>query len=753
VFRRLRSVPAAITAGTIALVLALFALSPVVLETIDLNWLDLRFRARGPIAPGPSVAIAAIDEKALAAEGRWPWPRSRIAALVEALARDGARVIAFDVVFAEAEADPRLPLLGEIDAEVKRLGIDAPPLRRLLDARMAAADPDAALAKALAASPVPVVLGYFFHLDETSAGGRLAPEEIARRFDAITDSQYPIVHRDPQLRPGSFIRAYAPQGNLGSLAEAAASSGYFSVASDPDGVVRWLPLVVEGGEDLFPPLSVLAVWQFLGKPTLAVRTNPWGVASVEIGERRVPVDEAGRLFLNYRGGARTFPTHSVADVLAGTLPAGAFRDRIVIVGATATSLGDIRTTPFGPLFPGPEVHANAIDNILAGDFIERPRWSRVFDVAAIVVLGLLVGLVLPRTSALAGAILGAALIGGYVLVAYVLFARARVELNMVYPILVIAATYTFLTLQRYLSEERERRYIKGAFEQYVAPEVIDIMLRDRAEVKLGGEERVLTALFSDLEGFTSFSEHRAPAEVIAVLGEYYGAMTEEVFRIEGTLIEYVGDELYAVFGAPLPQSDHARRACECALAMQARRRALNAEWAKLGRPAIRARTGLNTGNVLVGNVGSKYRLQYGAMGDTVNTASRLEGLNKLYGTEIIVSAHTAALIGDGFRLRELDRVRVKGRTQTLAIHELVGHRGIVLADAVEESHAIYAEGLALYRERAWSAAAERFRACMQVHPDDGASRLMERRCRIYLEHPPSADWGGAFEDRRRATAA
>jgi adenylate cyclase len=297
-------------------------------------------------------------------------------------------------------------------------------------------------------------------------------------------------------------------------------------------------------------------------------------------------------------------------------------------------------------------------------------------------------------------------------------------------------------------EERERRRIKETFQHYVAPDIIDIMLEDPGGVHLGGHEQMLSAVISDMEGFTSFSERHTPTEVIEVIGEYYAVMTEQVFAYQGTLVEYVGDELFALYGAPVAHPDHARRACASALAMREHRSALSEAWAKVGRPRIKARTGINSGTMLVGNIGSKYRFHYGAMGDAVNLTSRLEGLNKIYGTEILVSGDTAAQVAGSFLLREIDLVRVKGREQALRIHELLGAADVVLPTAHGEMLPLYAAGLDAYRERRWDAALELFTRCLALCPEDGPSQLMARRCRMYLDTPPPESWDGTFEDRR-----
>jgi adenylate cyclase len=386
--------------------------------------------------------------------------------------------------------------------------------------------------------------------------------------------------------------------------------------------------------------------------------------------------------------------------------------------------------------------------MLAGDFIDKPRWSKAFDVFAIVGLGVLLGLVLPRVSAMFGLLFAGTLFAAYVLGAYWLFAQARIAMNLVYPVLAIGSTYTMLTLYRYLLEERERRRIKGAFQSYVAPDVIEIMLKDPAGVHLGGEERVLTALLSDMEGFTSYSEKHTPHQVIEVLSDYYAQMTDEVFAVQGTLVEYVGDEMFALYGAPFTCDDHARRACVSALAMRARRHALSEEWVKIGRPRMKARTGINSGNMLVGNVGSKYRVHYGAMGDSVNLASRLEQLNKIYKTEIIVSGTTAEMIGNDFKMRELDLVRVKGREQALRIYELLGMADMTLTDEQKELLALYEAGLVDYRAQRWDKATELFAQCLRIRPDDGPSILLTTRCADYRVKPPGDNWDGTFADRR-----
>ena len=392
-----------------------------------------------------------------------------------------------------------------------------------------------------------------------------------------------------------------------------------------------------------------------------------------------------------------------------------------------------------------EIHATVIDNILTQNFITSPGWSKVYGLFAIIILGGLIGSVLPRIGPLKGLMFATGLGVLHVFIARWLFVSAGVWLDIVYPLLALSVSYTVLSVYDYVTEERERKKIKDAFTHYVAPVVIEEMLKDPGRLKLGGEEKVLTVLFSDLQGFTSTSERYAPHEMIEILNEYYTRMTEQIFLYQGMLKEYVGDELMAIFGAPIEQLDHAERACATALAMQEQRKALSEEWAKVGRPPLIARTGINSGLMLVGNLGSKYRFAYGALGDHVNLGSRLEGLNKTYKTQILIGENTARMVEKSFVLRELDTVQVVGREQAVRIYELLARAGTPLPAEQEQAFSFYAAGLEAYRERRWREALEIFEESLTLWSGDGPSRTMADRCQIYQKTPPPDEWNGVFE--------
>ena len=738
--------PVSLTLGIILVVVVLLFSGIPIFDLIELKTYDLRMVSRGDRQPAPTVVLALIDEKSLDTEGRWPWPRSKIAALVERLSHDGAKVIGFDIGFLEPDENSQLAFINQLSQQVEALGLSQPQLVDFIQEQKQRADNDLALAQAIQQSSAAVVLGYFFHMSEAELDARLAPPEIDQQLRRIHASKYPfIVYEDPHMGFVPFLRAYAPESNLAILTDAAASSGYFTLQYDRDGTVRWMPLMIQGGEDLFPTLAVAVAWQALDTPQLTVQVGRYGVEGIRMGSRFIPTDETGQLLINYLGPPKTFRHFSISDILHGKVPSGTFTGKTVLVGATATGTYDMRTTPFSTVYPGVEIQATVIDNILTNNFLTKPQWSTIYDLFAILILGALIGIILPRLSALKGLLCAAGLFIVHIVVARWLFVQAGVWLNLVYPLLVLSGNYTVLTVYHYVTEERERKKIKGAFTHYVSPVVIEEMLKDPERLKLGGDEKVLTVLFSDLQGFTSASERYTPSQMIELLSEYYAIMTEQIFAYEGMLTEYVGDELMAIFGAPLPQSDHAERACAAALAMRQRRGELREEWTKIGRPPLIARTGVNSGLMLVGNLGSKYRFAYSVMGDHVNLGSRLEGLNKQYGTDILIGENTAQLVEKSFVLREIDLVRVVGREQAVRIYELLARSGASLPREQEKACSAYAAGLEAYRQQRWAEALGLFEEALAQWRGDGPSRIMAGRCQVYQKTSPPEEWDGVFE--------
>ena len=662
--------PLKIASFVIFLSLVMFFMDVPFLRFMELKSLDLRMISRGTIAAGGETVIATIDEKSLSEIGRWPWPRTTIARLVDTLKKHGAKAVGFDIVFAEPDENSSLRTVGEIDRELKQLGIQDKRVVRILKEKRDAADTDGALARAVKKARN-VTLGYFFHLSKRDAV-HMTEKEIQENAARIAPSKYPVIQSTAETNDVMMIEAYAAVPNLAALAKSAVNAGYFNAIPDEDGTIRWAPLVIRFQGNVYPSLPVAVLMQYLDSPLSAVRTAEYGIEGVRIGDIEIPTDEVGRLLINYLGPAKTFPHYSIADILKGRIPPETFKSKIVLVGATATGIYDLRVTPFSTVYPGLEIHATVIDNILHRNFLTYSGWIRFLDMCVIIVLGLLAGVALPRFGAIGGIGVILALVVSFFLVNTFIFSYFNVWMNLIYPLLTLVVIYLGISIYRYVTEEREKKKIRGAFQYYLTASVINEMLKDPSKLKLGGDKKDLSVLFSDIRGFTTVSEKLSPEELVHLLNEYLTAMTDIVFEYEGLLDKYMGDAIMAVYGAPLDQPDHALRACRTALKMRVVLERLQKKWTEEGRPVLNIGVGINSGDMVVGNMGSEMRFDYTVMGDSVNLGSRLEGINKEYGTGIVISEFTYERVKDTLLCRELDWVRVKGKKLPVKIYELLG---------------------------------------------------------------------------------
>ncbi len=737
--------PLTITIAITFLMVALFFANPPFLHFMELKALDLRMVSRGKVAPSGAVVIATVDEKSLSELGRWPWPRTTIARLVDKLKKDGAKAVGFDIVFAEPDSNSSLQALKALEKELK--GSANPAVLKALERKRSLADTDAALARSIAKAEN-VSLGYFFHLSKRDVA-HLTEKEIEERTSLISGSRYQMVQAKTGTKPdeGAFVHAYTAEPNLPAISEAGANGGYFNAFPDADGVIRWAPLVIRIGDDFYTPLSLALLQQYFDWEPMVLQLADFGVEGIRAGEIRVPTDETGRVLINYLGPGKTFPHYSISDIIKGRLDPDTFKDKIVIVGATAIGIYDLRVTPFSSVYPGVEIHATVIDNILRKNFLQQTAWTSFVDFLTIIGLGFLIGLVLPRFDAVRGILFSGAVLAGFVVVNTILFTRLNLWFNLIYPALAVLAVYSGVTVYRYITEEREKQKIRGAFQYYLTGSVINEMLKDPTKLKLGGDKKNLTVLFSDIRGFTTISEKLSPEELVHLLNEYLTSMTDLVFKYDGLLDKYMGDAIMAVWGAPLDQPDHARRACRTALEMLTELRKLQKKWEAEGRPPMDIGVGINTGDMVVGNMGSQMRFDYTVMGDSVNLGSRLEGINKEYGTNIVVSEFTYTAVQDDFFCRELDSVRVKGKHLPVKIYELLGERRE--AARFEPWLKVFEEGLARYKEGRWDEAIASFEKVLEVKPGDPPAVLYISRCRALKENPPEGEWDGVFTMTRK----
>ena len=706
--------PLKISIVLVILALVVFFMDPHFLRFMELKALDLRMVSRGQLPTTGQVIIATVDEKSLSEIGRWPWSRSMTAKLVDSLKEYGAKAVGFDIVFAEPE---------------QSTGPSA----------------DAILAKSVK-SAKNVSLGYFFHTSMKDVEF-LSEEYINASGSLIGGSMYSMVREKGHEGDYNLITAYAPVPSIKAIAESGENCGYFNAFPDPDGVIRWSPLVIKFQDNFYYSLPIALLMQYLDYPMIVLNLAEFGVDGVMLGDLRIPTDEIGRLLINYLGPAKTFPHYSISDIIAGRLSPELIKGKIVIVGATATGIYDLRVTPFSPVYPGVELHATVVENILQGNFLEQSAWTTFIDICGIIVFGMIIGIAIPRLKALQGILLVMVLLGGFVAGNTLIFAKYNTWLNMVYPVLTMMTIYLVITVYRYFTEEREKKKIRGAFQYYLTASVINELLKDPTKLKLGGDKKDLTVMFSDIRGFTTISEKLTPEELVHLLNEYLTAMTDIVFKYEGLLDKYIGDAIMAVFGAPVDQPDHALRSCRTALEMMATLKGLQQKWAAEGRPFVDIGVGINSGDMVVGNMGSNMRFDYTVMGDNVNLSSRLEGINKEYGTHIVISEYTYGVVKEEMFCRELDAVRVKGKKLPVKIYELICER----KDAAEHEEYIgrFHAGLAHYKAARWDEGIAAFKSVLEIRPDDPPAKLYIQRCQDLKENPPEGEWDGVFTMTRK----
>ena len=742
------------------------------LKRFEYSTLDTRFRYRpaGYTQPDPRIVVVSIDQKSQEVLGKWPFSRKYFGMMLDALREDGARVVSFDVTFDKPDLTvaPIRALWGQIEDDKKK---GKPPDKRMEAHVLELAkeyDADAQFAAALRRFG-PVVLGNFY----------LQPNEIQGIDDATLNKyaemvQWYALNRNavnPKSGKADFaalLNTFQYEGTLftatiANIPELAppendekTSIGFFNITSDADGVLRRGSLVLPFGRssnpddiDLYGSLEVQTLRLYLGLKTEQVTVNygPTGVTSLQFGDKlTVKPDWLGRVLINYRGPRETYPYVSIADVVQRTFKPGKFRDKIVLVGASATGIGDLRTPPYGGIdYPGLEVHANVIDNMLNKGFLIRGPREELFDLFLILMAGLPLGMAMALISP-RWMWFGLALLVPFGFLNDVAFLRGY-WLNFTLPAATLTGNVMLVSLYRALVEEKEKRKVRSAFGQYLSPEVIRRLLENPDLVEPRKTE--ITVMFSDVRGFTSISEKLDAQELALFLNGYLSDMTKIVFDTQGTLDKYIGDAVMAFWGAPFEEPDHAANGCNASLAMMKRMHELQQKWETEGKPKLDIGIGLNSGPASVGNMGSELRYGYTALGDTVNLSSRLEGLNKEYGTHILVNESTYSEVkSDGFLFRELDIIRVKGKLQPVTIYELMGKVAELEKEAgyteLQERLKCFAEARALYGKRRWEEAQQVFQTILERFPTDGPSRMYWKRCQEYLFDEPPVGWDGVF---------
>ncbi len=676
-------------------------------EPYELKTYDALCRLHAQRFPAPpEVVLIVVDQGSLEAAQRqgiqWPWPRQMYAPIVQYCAAAEARALAFDVLFDQPSSYGR--------------------------------EDDQILAEALKQNGNSFLALFLSREKRPSAPWEA---KIIRRIGL------PVEDHSGQASP-PYVSAIS---SIDILAEGVVGLGNVMILPGPDGVYRELPLIFSYRNQWIPSLGLAVYRHLYGSDPLVLQNN-----SLKTGKEAIPLDRQGSFLLHYYNPAKDFPRLSAFNVIQSfqalqeggkpVYPPHVLKGKIVFLGFTAAGLYDLKPTPISPVSPGVLAHATLVANLIHKDFRVRISPAPLLAIALTLAVAMGVAVMLiPSLWKLALLFVGLA-------AAVVFFVSLSFQKNLwVDGVLLsgnLALSFAMSTAFSNATEGRQRRQIKKMFSHYMSDLLIQDLLKNPDKLRLGGEKRVLTVFFSDIAGFTTLSEKLSPEEVVGLLNRYLTAMTDIILRSGGLIDKYEGDAIMAFWGAPIFQEDHAVRACLAALDNQSRLVELRQEFLQAGLPQIHVRIGINTGEMIIGNMGSSQRFDFTVIGDSVNLASRLEGAGKEYGIRILISEDTYSQAADQIEVRELDLLRVKGKDRPVRIYELLARRG-QLPETLQKGRELFLRGLNLYRNQKWEEAKSHFQGVLDLLPDDGPSKTFIRRCEQFVESPPEMGWDGVFQ--------
>lgn len=694
---------------------------PALLRALDNQLTGAMFHLRGPEPPRNKIVIVDIDEKSLARIGQWPWPRDLVARLVERIRQQGAKAIGLDMMFIEPDRTSPKNLLQRYPRIGSGLAKILPDF-----------DHDQQLGDVLARSDS--VLGYAML---TQDDGLKDPASLP-----FPSANLQLVAEGGGFEQLTLQSAYRATANQPAVAQAL-SEGFLNFFPESSGAVHKVPLLMSLDGIPYPSLALEVARIALGEQNLKIHPAPAddsdrrGLLGISIGERFVPTDDSGQMTINFRGPWRTFPYLSAADLLDSEFSelAGA----VVLLGTSAAGLLDLQTTPLARIIPGVEIHATIVDNLLAGDPFQYDILTEIgLTISLILGGGILLSLLLARSGPLRGAlgalvILLAAVGGNYLL----LFKNGSI-VGLTYPLLTILLVWLTVTLANYFLVERQKQFVQGAFRHYLAPQVVEQLLQNPQQLSLAGQEKVLTVMFCDIRNFTSISETMDSVALADFMNRYLTEMSRLIMDGRGMVDKFIGDAIMAIWGAPLDDDEHALKAVQTALQMQERTAQLREKWLFEGLPEIDIGIGINSGPMRVGNFGSEQLFDYTVIGDQVNLASRLEGLNKVYGTKILISERTRKQLLEQVVCRPVDLVRVKGKRQPVEIFE-------PLRNGTENDPELqqWKQALTDYRGQRFAAAKSELAVLNRKAPQP-LYQIYLQRIEQFLLTPPPPDWDGCY---------
>ncbi|MCI5221714.1 MAG: adenylate/guanylate cyclase domain-containing protein [Candidatus Electrothrix sp. AR4] len=708
-----------------AFFIALSLMNPPLLNELRLKFFDFLICGAPASLASPPVVIVDIDSNSLAAFGQWPWPRNRMAQLLEKITAAEPAVVGLDMLFAEPDrTSPRQLALHSVAK-------DAPVAVRKYLRELP--DYDFLLAKSFYFSPVPIVLGYAF----TS---KLSDEVEYSHVvgNTLKNGNFAFFGGDPF----PFLFTFnGVDNNLGMFEKTARGIGFFNVIPDQDSIIRNVPLLINYEQQVYPSLILSMLQTEAEIDSMMVEVDRNGVRSVQVGLNHIPTTKHGELIVNFSGSARTLPYISARDILSDSFDPDLLKDAYVLIGTSAPGLSDLQAVPTDYVFPGVELHGHALNTILSKNFLHRPEWSKGAEIVYLLTIGLLLILLLSKMKATSGALLALVISGGIASFSLWSFYYHQLLIDIVYPLITTWLLFTVLTFHNFFTGEKKIRQLRSAFSQYLSPVVVKELLKKQDCLVLDGEERELSILFSDIHNFTSMAEKMSPDNLCVFLNEYLTPMTGAVMERRGTVDKFIGDSVMAFWNAPLATPNHVYQACECSLEMLKELDTLNSYWKEQGHPKIQIGIGIHCGVARVGNMGSQQRFDYTVMGDAVNLASRLEGLTRIYGTNILVSDSVYAMLKESdFYFRRVDTVRVLGKTTPVTLYQLLEERGRITPGKQIEMEE-YRASLSLYYAGDFQAAVRSFQELLMKYPEDKLYKVYKEKSLRLVDNPPEK-WDG-----------
>ena len=699
------------------------------------------------------VRIIDIDDESLKRLGQWPWPRTRIADMLLRLFQGGTRVVAFDMVFAETDRTaPSQALATWFDQPKLNLQELAPEYRDFANSILQSIpDHDATLAD------VVDQIRQFSKQHGVVAGVVLLSDETDHL--PVVRPGYAYAGDDPRPHIPAFYGAIT---NLPEIEEKASGVGSFSLIPAPDGIIRSVPLMFRVGKQFYPALSMEALRVYQGARSYTMKSSNankeqgygehTGLNNIKVGRLEVPVQSDGKFWVHFTKHVdeRYIPAWKIfEDDFDGSLVEG----RILFVGTSAAGLKDLRATPLNPAAAGVEVHAQAAEQMLLGHFLQLPDWFNTLDLAIVLVVGGIIIFAGPRFGALLGAFLAFSTLGGLIGVSWFLYVEERTLLDPIYASAAVIAIFLSTTLINYLRTEAEREQVRGAFAQYLSPALVEQLAKEPDRLKLGGELRNMTFLFCDVRGFTTISESfkSNPQGLTRLINRFLTPLTNAILERQGTIDKYMGDCIMAFWNAPIEDPTHPHNACNSALSMFVELDKLNEELVEEARAEgreplpLKIGIGVNTGDCVVGNMGSEQRFDYSVLGDAVNLASRLEGQSKNYGVGIVIGEETNKVSEHLYATLELDLIAVKGKVEAVRIFALMGAQERRETSEFQSLRSRHDEMLRAYRGQSWNEARVLLEECRQLDGElSELYQLYDERIDFYIENPPGPDWDGVF---------